>query len=424
MTERNVNNGAGSALSKRNRNTYTQSGAKPRKQNNFNETRGKAFKVLTLADLDGGSNERISIENYTFLASYNWCKDNKPTILVPGTPACWFPPELPLAIPKDDGQKRIEENKDRIIVPRWAPLFAALQVMQPTYSLGRIFLVIERHSLRQLFDFAAGRSGNDWRIDAEVVNGTLFLTRFEANPRRYLNGSFHSGYGHSFEESVLTFDEEVMESLAHHRIVEYDIGGMKWIVRFEADGYIHDDNDTAESAARAIVTESSQPLEQLSSTMDRISLGTGPQIEMLEGVTVIHKGRIVSPASVIEVKCKKIGTGNKLAQKMPQCWFSQTRHLFIGQQQDGIVKKVEKIDLSGKFEWWEQERQDDLRKLMLVVRKISEAANEGGYGKCCVLYDRQENPRVLRFMEVDNRAGLELTENLKEKFWGQTLAST
>jgi hypothetical protein len=66
---------------------------------------------------------------------------------------------------------------------------------------------------------------------------TLFLTRWEKNKVRIITGSFNSGYGHGFENTFMKFGKGLEDSSAHHRIVEYTIGGMNWMVRYEANGY-------------------------------------------------------------------------------------------------------------------------------------------------------------------------------------------
>jgi hypothetical protein len=53
---------------------------------------------------------------------------------------------------------------------------------------------------------------------------------------RIITGSLNSGYGHEFEKAFLKFEEELKDRSTHHRIIEYEIGGMKWVVRYEADG--------------------------------------------------------------------------------------------------------------------------------------------------------------------------------------------
>jgi hypothetical protein len=99
--------------------------------------------------------------------------------------------------------------------------------------------------------------------------------------------------------------------------------------------------------------------------MEESSLETDCKPIMSERVTVIRKGYPVSPASIIEVKCNKSTgkNGSRLGNKTPQCWFSQTRHLFVGLHQDGLDEKVKMAEMSSIFDDWEKTHQDELRKL-------------------------------------------------------------
>jgi hypothetical protein len=216
-----------------------------------------------------------------------------------GAPALWTAPTLPVTIPKDDGKALINQNFDRVMAPSFAPFFAALLTMQPSYSLLPISLVTDRNSLRKLLDFASGRPGGNWRIEVELIEETLFLTRWEKNPVRIITGSFHSGHGHEFENAFLKFEEGLEESSSHHRIEEYEIGGMKWVVRFEADGYFEEDRGSEGST----IVRDSQPRLEMSAAMKAVSLESDPMPRMLEGVAVIQKGHLVSPESILEVKC-------------------------------------------------------------------------------------------------------------------------
>jgi len=180
------------------------------------------------------------------------------------------------------------------MAPSFAPLFAALITMQPSYSLLLVALVTDRNSLRKLFDYVSGHPGEHWRIEAELVERTLFLTRWEANSVQIITGSLNSGYGHEFEKAFLKFEEELKDSSTHGRIIEYEIGGMECVLRNEADGYFNDKQENEGFLRRTWKS----PAE-----IERLSLEFQTQPTMLEGVTVIQKGHIVSPESVIEVKC-------------------------------------------------------------------------------------------------------------------------
>jgi hypothetical protein len=208
-------------------------------------------------------------------------------------------------ISKDDGQRRKEENLDRKIILSLTPLFAALEVVKPAYSLLPISLVTDRNSLRKLFDFASGTRGvgSWWQIEVEVVENTMIFTRWEKDSYRFVTGSFNSGYGHEFEKAFIKFNSDLEDSMAHHRIIEYEIGGMKWVVRSEADGYFEEDDSGVVGQSKDEGTDPS-----LEHPVPLAKVSPASKLFSSDELTVIQKGFIVSPESIIEVKCRSMKT--------------------------------------------------------------------------------------------------------------------
>ena len=108
--------------------------------------------------------------------------------------------------------------------------------MDPNFNMNPIGLTTDRNSLRKLLHFASGRIPRSWRIDVDIIEDTMFFTRWEENQVQIITGSRDSGYGHEFEKAFLSFDANLQESSGHHRIVRYNLGGIKCLVRFEVDG--------------------------------------------------------------------------------------------------------------------------------------------------------------------------------------------
>ncbi|KUJ21237.1 uncharacterized protein LY89DRAFT_681819 [Mollisia scopiformis] len=205
-----------------------------------------------------------------------------------GKPARWAPP-LP-------------------VTARWAACFAALLFMQPSYTLLPGSIVADRNSIRKLLDFVSGkRSQYDWQIDAQMMKGTIFLTRWENDPSQHVIDRFYDGYGKSFEKAFLEHGVGLEDSSSHHRIVSYELGGMRWILQFEADGYLVD-NDADYGFATDQGTDVSVVALPLSKRVDAVSLNSNQQYEMLEGVKVIRRGSLVSPDSIIEARTRKNGS--------------------------------------------------------------------------------------------------------------------
>jgi len=274
--------------------------------------------------------------------------------------------------------------------------------MEPTYSFRHVSLVTDRNSLRKLLTFLSDRSSENWDIEVELVHNTLFLTRWEKNYNLLFSGSFNSGFGHSFESEFLGYENGMEESCSHHRMVEYEIGGMKWVVRFEADGYsvdTHQDNEA-----------------KIATSMDNLCLEDATPM-MLEGVSVVRKGYLVPPSSIIEVKCR---SGNRTVGRNDtlQCYISQTKHLFVGGHKDGVVHQVNKTDLSSNLEAWERGHEAELGKLLTLVEKLGKIAKGFDSRKYRLTYNRSETPKALMILKSHEK-GLSLSAEAIERCWRQ-----
>ena len=102
-------------------------------------------------------------------------------------------------------------------------------------------LVTDRNCLRKLLRFvsADGLEG-PFRVDVLVQGDVIFLCRWEAELKRIVLGHQNTGYGHSFEKATTRFDEKLKDSSGHHRVVRYNLGDLRCLVRYEADGCIED----------------------------------------------------------------------------------------------------------------------------------------------------------------------------------------
>ena len=314
-------------------------------------------------------------------------------------------------ISEDDDVAIQHQNADRVIASSFAPLFAALSTMQPSYSLLPVTLVTDRNSLRKLFNYVCVHPGRAWRIEAELVEGTLFLTRWEANSGQIIIGSLHSGHGHEFEKTFLKFEEGLEDSSSHHRIIEYEIAGMKWVVRFEADGYVENEPENKGS----MVVKASQIYAEVTAATETLLSNVQSQPTMLEGIDVIQKGHLVPPDSVIEAKCIA-QRGTRLTKNTPQCWFSQTRHLFVGRHKNGRVNRVDKTEMSQVFGNWEENHQDKLRELTNLVKDIISKVGETSGRKCSVIWDVRKKPRQFQILKSDDRR-LIISPEVRNRFW-------
>jgi hypothetical protein len=86
-------------------------------------------------------------------------------------------------------------------------------------------------------DSSVQQSDKNFRFQAEKVGNTLFLMRMEnGGPMEIIDDIV--GYGHAFPKAYTTWDAGCEGSESHQRLITYNLGDLKCIVRYEADGYL------------------------------------------------------------------------------------------------------------------------------------------------------------------------------------------
>ena len=103
--------------------------------------------------------------------------------------------------------------------------------MRPEYCFDEIDILVNRHSLRKLFDLCHIQSQESFRIDFYTVKDTLIMEKCEKITVEHLRGSVRLGYGHNFEHSLTKFPHDLEASTSHHRALQYPFGDFRTAVR-------------------------------------------------------------------------------------------------------------------------------------------------------------------------------------------------
>lgn len=269
--------------------------------------------------------------------------------------------------------------------------------------MNPIELTTDRNSLRKLLQFVSGKVSKSWRIDVDIVEDTMFLTRWEQNQLQIITGARNSGYGHECEKAFLSFDSNLQESSGHHRIIRYNLGGIESLVRFEADGYIDDGSS---------IDELSQGLSGLHVQNSVDVFASSPESE----VKVIKKGHIVDNETILELK--SCSASLNIQETIPQLWISQTHHLLVGRHKEGLVEvEPKRVNMDEYFPAWESKNQENLGSLVGLITKIREIVKRVKGGKCMLVCKIEEKPRVLRVYKRNGK-GFFLPVGVREKCWG------
>jgi len=121
-----------------------------------------------------------------------------------------------LSVPKDSGTYFVDQNACRAALYPFEPVFQAVSATPAcTIDFADIDLVTNRNSLRNLLNFASGEVYENFRIDLDIIQSTLFLTRHEESTDELVQGTFSQGYGRNFEKYCTAHEEGLAESTGY-----------------------------------------------------------------------------------------------------------------------------------------------------------------------------------------------------------------
>ena len=225
--------------------------------------------------------------------------------------------------------------------------------MHPEFRFDNVDVVVNRNSLRKLFNFCCGRSQQGFRLNLMLVHNSLFVERCEGNDSR-LTGDFQTGWGRNFERQFTKLPSGEEESTSHHHVLEYPLGNLRCVVQFEVDAcYKSEGVEETPSSANSKCFQSS--------------------------------------AAELKARAKSGG----LLKHMPQLWFGRTRWLIIGHHENGTVTEVKVTNAADRFVEWETKYQVNLRMLVATLSQLREAVRKANGINCVAIYKPNTKPKTI-----------------------------
>ncbi|KAK4169711.1 hypothetical protein QBC43DRAFT_37508 [Cladorrhinum sp. PSN259] len=318
----------------------------------------------------------IKITDCKQLASYSWWDTPNPTISVPGSPRRYSPPEFPFTVELDPGTQYCDVNAARHPSSPLEPLFRALYILNPDFSLSDVDLITDREDLHKLLRFAAGSSMSPFTIRVQVVShaegqkGTVFFTRVELDNDRVPD---EESYTREYEKKCTI---KPLDSMAeYHRIIGYTFGGLKCIVRSETSGYVAGEEGTGAWS--------------LSDSMETTTTG----------LTILRPSTNQADADVssaLEIITRKSAQCLYFRRKVyPEMWFSQTSKLAVGYHNDNVFHSGGLRDESGQLSQWEADNQQSLARLVGLLKWIIDAARKAKGGRAKIKSNGKKSLSIL-----------------------------
>ncbi|KAK3984548.1 hypothetical protein QBC44DRAFT_252700 [Cladorrhinum sp. PSN332] len=325
------------------------------------------------------------ITGFNQLASYSWWNKPTPTISVPGSPPLWSPPVTPRPLDLDSGTVYIDQNAARCPTSPLEPLFRALFITNPDFSLSNIDLVTDGNNIRKLLRFVQGSSSEPFRIRVEVAGHdgrkrTAIFTRVEPKTVDVING--FQGYGRNFENA---YTRKSVEMTGYHRVVGYDFGGLRCLVRYEMDAYVGGKQVGGVD-------------DILSDAVRGLSLSGSESETTATGLTILRSGGTadVDASSTLEIKTRAATRTLDMEEVFPQLWVSQTPNLAVGYHRTGgTFTDVRVRDVTDDIPRWEAVNRVALEKLAALLANIIDVVKKAEGSGAVIEYSGGSSLRIV-----------------------------
>ena len=251
----------------------------------------------------------------------------------------------------------------------------------------------------------------------EIIGGTAFLIRMGSSPKELIPDVW--GYGHTFPEAYTSWDKGLNGSVSHQRIVQYRLGGVTCLLRFESDGYIKEKTTLGSNQSKTQVKPSklSKETEMSALLLEAESMfvsetapvqGTDLQIELA--------GKEVPQSAIFDLKTRSARKEINMEEMYPRLWLSQIPNLIVAYHTSGKFGEPQHQDLQSELKDWEAKNQRLLRQFCVVLHKLIEMAKKSKAQKIEV---HRNGLGPLEIREVPSGSWSALPSDLKAKWTGQ-----
>ncbi len=298
-----------------------------------------------------------------------------------GSPPAWTPPVTDPQLKPDSEDVFRDLNAARYGSYPLEPTFRSLRAMQPDYDLQTVDVVGCGSTIGNLLRFARSEP-RAFRFDVDVVGETVLFVRRERSPTELITNL--QGYGHTFPEAYTTWDADVRGSCSHQRIIQYNFGGLKFLIRTETDGYVKEgDKNTPSSVAKHTSPSSLDDDFGTMAVTSSSEVGHGQELQWKT------QGQRVRQQQIFDIKTRASYKAFDMDEILPRLWLNQTSKFLIAYHQWGLFDKPQVKDVRQDVIRWENENSTMLARFHALIKRIVDVVRETDQQQCEVSWEGQ-----------------------------------
>jgi hypothetical protein len=262
--------------------------------------------------------------------------------------------------------------------------------MHPYFDLSSLDVVGCGNTLGNILRFCGG-SDRDFRFNIDMVDNTVFFVRKESSPIALISDI--CGYGHTFPEAHTFWEQDVRGSAFHQRIIQYDFGGLKFMVRSESDGYLKKEADLDTKIITETKASESTEVEALlqdekRSLFDTLTV-TSKHIDAAQSLKVKLGGRKIPQKAIFDLKtrAKKTRRPIDMDEIYQRLWANQTAYFIFAEHFGGSFdpQDIQTISISEGMAVWEKNQTALLKRYQAVIMELISATKSSATGKLQVI---------------------------------------
>lgn len=232
----------------------------------------------------------------------------------------------------------------------------------------------------------ANSTDRSFRLYAEMVGNTVFLVRTEISPTEVIEDV--RGYGHSFPEAYTTWEPAVKGSATHQRLITYDFGGLKILLRYEGDGYLRDKvgDDSSPAQTAGFPTDNDHNLEEDDIIFQGLGrLKTSGNFPSNAGnLSVKLAGCEVPQKAMFDLKTRSSRREFDMEEIYPRLWLNRTPNFILAYHQFGNFHDIQVRDVAQELKGWEMRNSRSLYALRATLKEIIRAVKLSASHKVCL----------------------------------------